>query len=356
MSGSFAAYQNRRGALSKNSFAVHDILSGLRKSEGEVSFWMSAADRFTSLAPDDLSRVASGAELKVDVLSAGGVSSRSRQIKYANGSALDLTELNAHVRASGGFDHDGIALISATRLSDATICGTPIEAATVLAIPGGVDITAAIRPGLRYAAALLPTGLWLEAQAVANGAVQPMPRAPVAIRLNAGRAQDLQASLGRLLDSVAATTPDDGQPPAALLEHVGLIAEASARAQPEAQLDRSFNRQVRQAWLAQDFIHAHLDEDLPVMRLCREVAVSRRQLEYAFRTTFGVAPRDFVQSVRLNEARRRLMRARGRGQTITDIALETGITHLGRFAHVYRRLFGESPRQTLAGGGATRPA
>lgn len=319
-----------------------------------MSFWTAAPHGFRSFEPDDLSTVASGAQLKVDVLSAGKLASRGRQIKYANGCALDLTELNAHLRASGGFEHDGVALVCATQLSDATICGTPVEAATVLAIPGGAEITAAIRPGLRYAAALLPTEVWREAQAVANGFVLPLPAGPIAFRLDAGEARNLQAGLGRLLDSVAATGPDASPSPAALLEHVGTIAGATAREQPGAGLDRSFNRRVRQAWRAQDFIHAHLDEELPVMRLCREVGVSRRQLEYAFRTTFGVAPRDFIESVRLNEARRRLMTAREREQTVSEVALETGIMHFGRFAHAYRQLFGESPRQTLAGGAAGR--
>ena len=83
------------------------------------------------------------------------------------------------------------------------------------------------------------------------------------------------------------------------------------------------------------------------MRLCREVGVSRRQLEYAFRTVFDVGPREFIHLLRLNEIRRRLIKARRNGSTVTGIAFDCGITHLGRFAASYRSLFGESPKRTL---------
>jgi AraC family ethanolamine operon transcriptional activator len=260
-----------------------------------------------------------------------------------------LTELNAHVRASGGFDRDGLAIVSVVRGSEAAICGAPMDEAAVLVIPGGAEITAAIKPGLRYAAALVPTGLWLEAQATATGMMPAVPIAPAAVHLDTGQAQGLRKRLGSLLEQVAASSRDEEAPPlpSALVEHVGFIAEAFASAGgAEVRPDGSLRRRLRQAWSAQDFIHAHMREEIPILRLCREIGVSRRQLEYAFRTAFGVAPHEFIQSVRLNEARRQLMTARARGLTITEIAYDAGIMHLGRFSLAYRRLFGESPRAT----------
>ncbi|TIU64921.1 MAG: AraC family transcriptional regulator, partial [Mesorhizobium sp.] len=44
----------------------------------------------------------------------------------------------------------------------------------------------------------------------------------------------------------------------------------------------------------------------------------------------------------------RLLTARGAdGLSVTRIAMEVGITHLGRFAANYRLFFGESPYETL---------
>ena len=118
----------------------------------------------------------------------------------------------------------------------------------------------------------------------------------------------------------------------------------------ERQLDRSLRNRLDQAWKADEFIRAHLNENLSVMRLCRELRLSRRQLEYAFRTAFDAGPAEYVQLTRLNESRRRLMSARRTGQSVTDVAMDTGITHLGRFATSYRRLFAESPSETLRAG------
>jgi AraC-like DNA-binding protein len=54
-----------------------------------------------------------------------------------------------------------------------------------------------------------------------------------------------------------------------------------------------------------------------------------------------------LRDARLAEARRALQQA-GSGQSITDIAMSWGFSHLGRFAIAYRRRFGETPRATLA--------
>ncbi|TGV72922.1 AraC family transcriptional regulator, partial [Mesorhizobium sp. M2D.F.Ca.ET.145.01.1.1] len=81
-------------------------------------------------------------------------------------------------------------------------------------------------------------------------------------------------------------------------------------------MDRSSSRHLRQAWAAEAFIRAHIREDIPIIRLCKEIGVSRRQLEYAFRTTFALSPLEFIRALRLNEARR-LLTARGaRGSSV----------------------------------------
>jgi AraC family transcriptional regulator, ethanolamine operon transcriptional activator len=53
-----------------------------------------------------------------------------------------------------------------------------------------------------------------------------------------------------------------------------------------------------------------------------------------------------VKSVRLTAARRALQDPSAT-TSVTDVALQRGFFHLGRFAHDYRELFGESPSETL---------
>ncbi len=45
--------------------------------------------------------------------------------------------------------------------------------------------------------------------------------------------------------------------------------------------------------------------------------------------------------------RDRLLTARNEGKTVTDIAMKYSFFHLGQFAVDYRKIFGESPSETL---------
>jgi AraC family ethanolamine operon transcriptional activator len=48
----------------------------------------------------------------------------------------------------------------------------------------------------------------------------------------------------------------------------------------------------QQARKAEEWIRELIREPIPILRLCEEIVVSRRQIEYAFRTAFDVGPRD----------------------------------------------------------------
>lgn len=74
--------------------------------------------------------------------------------------------------------------------------------------------------------------------------------------------------------------------------------------------------------------------------------VSARSLQRKFRASLGQTPIEALRTVRLERARRALLLA-ARGQTISDIALRCGFSHLGRFSIEYRRCYGETPSQTL---------
>jgi AraC family ethanolamine operon transcriptional activator len=73
---------------------------------------------------------------------------------------------------------------------------------------------------------------------------------------------------------------------------------------------------------------------------------SQRMLEYHFRRIYGVTPQTWFRCMKLNALRRDLLHARATGERISDIAMRWGFLHLGRFSEEYRRLFGESPRDT----------
>ncbi len=102
-------------------------------------------------------------------------------------------------------------------------------------------------------------------------------------------------------------------------------------------------KQVRDV---EDYIREHASEPLSIGDLVRYSGLSGRSLFRAFRTHRSTSPMVFLRSVRLNEARVRL-RAAAPGTSVTDVALDCGFEHLGRFSADYARRFSETPSQTL---------
>jgi AraC-like DNA-binding protein len=92
---------------------------------------------------------------------------------------------------------------------------------------------------------------------------------------------------------------------------------------------------------------ADLDQPLHISALCRTLAVSERTLRKAFHGTHGVPPCRYLRLLRLSHARLALLSADGNLVTVTEIATEFGFAELGRFSVEYRKVFGESPSQTL---------
>ncbi|WP_292557605.1 helix-turn-helix domain-containing protein [Mesorhizobium sp.] len=303
------------------------------------------------LGPDDLTSAASGLPVKIDRLSPGYLPSRIRQIQSPGKWALDLPEFNCAFRASGGFDPGSAALVAIERACGSTICGIPLEDDLILAIPAGTSVTATVRPGLTYAVAMVPTTTWMEVQSVAAGMLlEQISDRPAAVRLATDQSRRIRGQMKSLADRlgrVAAGSVLPEQPPTAIMEYLGVVADAFAGDRRGTGTAASVKRHIRQASAAEDFIRAHIREDIPIVRLCKEIGVSRRQLEYAFRSTFAVTPLEFIRALRLNEARRLLTTARSNGLSVTTIAMDVGVTHLGRFAANYRLFFGESPKETL---------
>lgn len=106
---------------------------------------------------------------------------------------------------------------------------------------------------------------------------------------------------------------------------------------------------------ALDFLHDHAgNPDTTLGDVCRAVQTSVRTLHLAFQESFGIAPKTLLKQLRLDTARRRLRS--GSCATVTDAALTSGYSHLGRFAADYARQFGECPSTTLRKMAATRRA
>jgi len=92
---------------------------------------------------------------------------------------------------------------------------------------------------------------------------------------------------------------------------------------------------------------ASMDYSPPIAVLAAHLRVSPRTLHHAFVSTTGLPPSDYLMRQRLNRARTSLVAADRENARVTAIATQLGFTELGRFASHYRRLFGETPVETL---------
>ena len=95
-------------------------------------------------------------------------------------------------------------------------------------------------------------------------------------------------------------------------------------------------------------LHIEATGSIPSIRQLTEVAfVCDRRLRQAFQNTFGVAPSRYFRRLALDRARERLIEPAD-GLTVSDVALDAGFGHPGRFSHYHKTTFGELPSKTLA--------
>ena len=95
-----------------------------------------------------------------------------------------------------------------------------------------------------------------------------------------------------------------------------------------------------------EYLEQNADQAIDMGKLAEIAGVPMRTLYYQFQKAMGISPMQLLRDIRLGRARDDLMR-RGRNASVTDIAFNWGFEHLGRFSSLYRKRFGELPRETL---------
>jgi transcriptional regulator GlxA family with amidase domain len=90
------------------------------------------------------------------------------------------------------------------------------------------------------------------------------------------------------------------------------------------------------------WIMRHLDGDLSVETLARRACISERHFSRAFKSVLGTSPSDFVENLRLNEARRRLSTRR---KTLQSVATSVGFKSTDAFHRAFEKRFGTRPRK-----------
>jgi AraC-like DNA-binding protein len=105
----------------------------------------------------------------------------------------------------------------------------------------------------------------------------------------------------------------------------------------------------------EEFLEAHSDQPVYLAEICAAISTSERTLRVACEDHLGMGPIRYLSLRRLHLANRELLYADSSTRTVTQIATNTGFWELGRFSIVYRKLFGESPSETLRRPAPDRP-
>lgn len=96
-----------------------------------------------------------------------------------------------------------------------------------------------------------------------------------------------------------------------------------------------------------DYIHSSVNKAISIEKLCLDTGINKRTLQRAFLDQYGITPKFYLQSQRLNQTYKALLHSDPETTKITDIALSQGYWHMSQFAADYRRQFGELPSETL---------
>ena len=97
----------------------------------------------------------------------------------------------------------------------------------------------------------------------------------------------------------------------------------------------------------EESIEAGVTHGATVLELAAQLGVPLRTLQTHVRAVRGTTPTALLRHAQLRHARTMLTAADPLRETVTAIAQRAGFAHLGRFSAEYRRLFGESPGETL---------
>jgi len=120
---------------------------------------------------------------------------------------------------------------------------------------------------------------------------------------------------------------------------LGLLSNNVSR-QELAESSPSFERLVQ-------FIDDNLKQDISLEQLAQLAHMSPRSLYALFDKHLGTTPKHYIRQRKLERVRACLSDPVARVRNVTEVALDYGFLHLGRFSESYRSAFGELPSDTM---------
>ena len=127
-----------------------------------------------------------------------------------------------------------------------------------------------------------------------------------------------------------------------ILDGLLRVVDAGVAARDGGRVLRS-TRRVDLLHRGTELVASRLTGEFSAEEMARTLGVSYRVLNYAFQDGLGVSPYQYILANKLHAVRRRLLST---DLSVTEASVAHGFHNLSRFAHQYRRLFGELPSDT----------
>jgi len=105
----------------------------------------------------------------------------------------------------------------------------------------------------------------------------------------------------------------------------------------------------------EDVVATHSEWQPQIPELCSTIGVTERTLRACCTEFLAMSPNRYIRLKHLNMVRAALRRVDSSKATVGDLARSYGFSELGRFAGLYRTVFGETPSTTLRSARITRP-
>lgn len=298
--------------------------------------------------PEEFSDVISGASLVADFLHRNTAPSYIEQFQSPSWT-LDFHDAHVKARVQCPLPQGWASLGFMRRATSSTFHGVAVKTGMIVCETPGHMIDGHIEPGFMSMAVNVPLSVWETCQSLAG-----IERLPFGTSMAVCLPPALANSIEHKLCAIRHLLRTASEP------HLAAFAASEAAdfathmvtttlelsATPASPSDSLRNRS-RLARRAEDWMRDHLSQRIRIPDVCLAMRVSRRELEYAFRSTFDQTPLSHLHALRLNAIRRALRCAEGGNNTVINLALDHGITHLSRFAAQYHALFGEKPSATL---------
>jgi AraC-like DNA-binding protein len=211
----------------------------------------------------------------------------------------------------------------------------PLIPGSLFIIRAGMMGRQTLRPGFGGIHFLLPDELLKQHQGL-----EPVLNLQSRTVMQASK-QD-QAALLSLHVECGRTSPDQAR-------HLGdsIVSSLSRISGLESvsDLPLHLNRRMKLARQVRDFLENC--PDLTLGDICAELLVSERTVRRVFAECFGMGTHQYQLTLRLNKVREALKVSEPCHGAVSKIATEHGFWHMGRFGTQYRRLFGETAKDTL---------